>query len=437
MYGNGHALLPYEHTCDVRALFEEDAAGGADALRHRITDKLRHHIGHGAGVPSERDWFVATALAMRDAVVGPWLDSTQRAAEAGAKRVYYLSLEFLPGRMLLDAAGNLGLAAAVRDALAAIGVDPDRVLEQEPDPALGNGGLGRLAACFMESMATLGIPAIGYGIRYEQGLFRQVFEDGVQKELPDDWLALGNPWEFARPALAYPVGFGGEVTVRAGRAGARPHGLGTRRVFVRRRLRHAHHRRLPRRAGRPPRDNPAAVVRPRRLAAPPRRFQPRRPCRRAPRAGAPGSGLARALPRRRIAGGAGIAVAAAILLRHRLLAGPAAPPPRPDARPPLAPRKGGDPAQRHASRHGRRGAHAIARGPARDGVGRGVAGHRGHHLLHQPHLAAGSAGDLAGCAGRASASPAPPDHLPPERRAPGARARAKRRRTTPSWRPRR
>ena len=81
--------------------------------------------------------------------------------------------------------------------------------EQEPDPALGNGGLGRLAACFMESMATLGIPAFGYGIRYEHGLFRQVFEDGVQNELPEDWLALGNPWEFARPEFAYPVGFGG------------------------------------------------------------------------------------------------------------------------------------------------------------------------------------------------------------------------------------
>jgi glycogen phosphorylase len=193
---------------------DEDAAGGADALRRRITDKLRHHVGHAPGPTSERDWFVATALAVRDAVVGPWLDSTQRAADAGAKRVYYLSLEFLPGRMLLDAAGNLGLAGAVRDALAAVGVDPDRVLEQEPDPALGNGGLGRLAACFMESMATLGIPAIGYGIRYEQGLFKQVFENGVQKELPDDWLALGNPWEFARPALAYPVGFGGEVSLR-------------------------------------------------------------------------------------------------------------------------------------------------------------------------------------------------------------------------------
>ena len=133
----------------------------------------------------------------------------------------------------------------MREALAAVGVDPDRVLEQEPDPALGNGGLGRLAACFMESMATLGIPAIGYGIRYEQGLFRQVFEDGVQKELPDDWLALGNPWEFARPALAYPVGFGGEVTVRQDARGAHPHGLGAGRDAVRRRLRHARHRRLP------------------------------------------------------------------------------------------------------------------------------------------------------------------------------------------------
>ena len=193
--------------------FPEDATG-ADALPRRIMDKLLHHVGKAPGAASERDWFVATALAVRDAVVGPWLDSARRAAEGGAKRVHYLSLEFLTGRLLSDAMGNLGLTGAVRDALAAAGVDVERVQEQEPDPALGNGGLGRLAACFMESMATLGIPAFGYGIRYEHGLFRQAFEDGVQTELPDDWLALGNPWEFARPEVAYPVAFGGVVTVR-------------------------------------------------------------------------------------------------------------------------------------------------------------------------------------------------------------------------------
>ncbi|GAA0594036.1 glycogen/starch/alpha-glucan phosphorylase [Craurococcus roseus] len=192
--------------------FAEDAAG-ADALRRRIMDKLLHNVGKPPTAASERDWFVATALAVRDAVVGPWLDSTRRAAETGAKQVHYLSLEFLTGRLLSDAMGNLGLTGAVQEALAAVGVDAERLQEQEPDPALGNGGLGRLAACFMESMATLGIPAVGYGIRYEHGLFRQAFEDGEQIELPDDWLALGNPWEFARPEVAYTVGFGGEVRI--------------------------------------------------------------------------------------------------------------------------------------------------------------------------------------------------------------------------------
>ncbi len=133
-------------------------------------------------------------------------------AEAGGKRVYYLSLEFLIGRLLFDTLGNLGLLDTVREALAGLGADLDRLRAQEPDAGLGNGGLGRLAACFMESMATLGIPAHGYGIRYEHGLFRQVIDGGVQHELPDDWLAFGNPWEFERSEVAYPIGFGGHVS---------------------------------------------------------------------------------------------------------------------------------------------------------------------------------------------------------------------------------
>ncbi len=128
--------------------------------------------------------------------------------------MYYLSLEFLIGRLLSDAMGNLGLTEAVREALAAEGVDLDSLREREPDAALGNGGLGRLAACFMESMATLGVHAFGYGIRYEHGLFRQVITEGVQQELPEDWLSFGNPWEFERSEFAYRVGFGGNVAAR-------------------------------------------------------------------------------------------------------------------------------------------------------------------------------------------------------------------------------
>ena len=187
----------------------------AAELRARIVSKLTYDVGKTAAVASPRDWFLATALAVRDEIVDHWFESTRRTYESGAKRVYYLSLEFLIGRLLADAIGNLGLTPVIRDALAQEGVDLEVLREQEPDAALGNGGLGRLAACFMESMATLGIAAYGYGIRYEHGLFRQVIDDGVQQELPEDWLRFGNPWEFERPEVAYPIGFGGSVARKA------------------------------------------------------------------------------------------------------------------------------------------------------------------------------------------------------------------------------
>ncbi len=196
-----------------------DDASPADRLRARIVARLTYQVGKAPALASERDWFVATALAVRDSVLDCWFDSTRRTRESGAKRVYYLSLEFLIGRLLFDAIGNLGLLEEVRAALAAEGVDLERLREQEPDAALGNGGLGRLAACFMESMATLGIPAYGYGIRYEHGLFRQVIVDGIQQELPEDWLSLGNPWEFERSEIAYPIGFGGTVARQDGPGG--------------------------------------------------------------------------------------------------------------------------------------------------------------------------------------------------------------------------
>ena len=127
------------------------------------------------------------------------------------KQVCYLSIEYLIGRLLFDALTNLDMVEPVRDALSSLGVDLDDLRALEPDAALGNGGLGRLAACFMDSMASLGIPAFGYGIRYHDGLFKQQISDGWQRELPEDWLSAGNPWEFERPELTYPIGFGGAV----------------------------------------------------------------------------------------------------------------------------------------------------------------------------------------------------------------------------------
>ena len=181
-------------------------------LRARITAKLTYDVGKTPAAANERDWFTATALAVRDDIVDHWFGATRRTYDTGAKRVYYLSLEFLIGRLLMDTIGNLGITEPLREALSAEGIDLDRLAEQEPDAALGNGGLGRLAACFMDSMATLGIAAYGYGIRYEHGLFRQVIDNGIQKELPEDWLQFGHPWEFERSEVAYPIGFGGHVT---------------------------------------------------------------------------------------------------------------------------------------------------------------------------------------------------------------------------------
>ena len=190
---------------------QRDSDRDPQALRARILDKLTYEVGRTPNEASQRDWFVAAAHTIRDFVVERWLTSTRPGA-GGQKRVYYLSLEFLIGRLLTDTAGNLGLLEPMREALASLGADIEVLRNEEPDAALGNGGLGRLAACFMDSMASLGIPAFGYGIRYEHGLFRQEIAGGVQRELPEDWLAVGNPWEFVRPQVAYVVGFGGSVS---------------------------------------------------------------------------------------------------------------------------------------------------------------------------------------------------------------------------------
>ncbi|KQQ35931.1 maltodextrin phosphorylase [Methylobacterium sp. Leaf125] len=179
-------------------------------LREAILAKLVYAIGKTPRTARERDWFAATALALRDRVVDACHDAD---GSIPNKRVYYLSLEFLIGRLLSDAMNNLGLVETTRTALRELGVELGNVEAAEPDAALGNGGLGRLAACFMESMASLSIPAIGYGIRYDHGLFRQSLADGWQKEAPETWLAEGNPWEFPRPEATYTIGFGGHVTM--------------------------------------------------------------------------------------------------------------------------------------------------------------------------------------------------------------------------------
>lgn len=155
--------------------------------------------------------YTALALSIRDRIIHQWDKSrkTQRAEDA--KRAYYLSLEFLMGRAMTNNIINMQLEGPVKDALASLGYDYEELASCEPDAGLGNGGLGRLAACFLDSLATLDIPAYGYGIRYNYGIFRQQIDHGWQVEQPDNWLRHGNPWEIERPDVQYPVQFGGEV----------------------------------------------------------------------------------------------------------------------------------------------------------------------------------------------------------------------------------
>jgi starch phosphorylase len=180
-------------------------------FRAAVLDKLTYAVGKDPEHAFDHDWFEAIALAARDHMVDHWMDHTRQAYRRSQKRVYYLSLEFLIGRLLYDSLSNLGLLDIAREALDGLNVDLERIRLLEPDAALGNGGLGRLAACFMESMSTLGIAAHGYGIRYEHGLFRQAVVDGWQQEQTENWLDFGNPWEFERAEVIYPISFGGSV----------------------------------------------------------------------------------------------------------------------------------------------------------------------------------------------------------------------------------
>jgi len=189
-------------------------------LAAEILEVLRYRVGKDTTVATRYDWLTAAIKVVRDRIIDHWMTATKEAYDRQEKRVYYLSLEFLIGRLMRDAFSNLGMMAAMREALVSLGVDLDAIAALEPDAALGNGGLGRLAACFMESMATVDIPAHGYGIRYANGMFRQEIQDGWQVELPETWLDHGNPWEFERRERAFEVGFGGSVESIAGSDGA-------------------------------------------------------------------------------------------------------------------------------------------------------------------------------------------------------------------------
>ncbi|RWL44448.1 MAG: glycogen/starch/alpha-glucan phosphorylase [Mesorhizobium sp.] len=180
-------------------------------LAEEVLMSLKYRVGKDTTVATPYDWLTASIKVVRDRIVDHWIQATKEAYDQQEKRVYYLSLEFLIGRLMRDAFSNLDLMENMREALSSLGVDLDLIAGLEPDAALGNGGLGRLAACFMESMATVDIPAHGYGIRYANGMFRQEIQGGWQVELPETWLDHGNPWEFERRERSFEVGFGGSV----------------------------------------------------------------------------------------------------------------------------------------------------------------------------------------------------------------------------------
>ena len=181
------------------------------SLKHSFANRLIYSLGKDPITATHRDWFHTTAYAVRERLIERWMETMRSYYETDAKRVYYLSMEFLTGRLLSNSLLNMGFYEECREALSDLELEIDNIQEFEQDAALGNGGLGRLAACFLDSLATLSMPGYGYGIRYEYGMFTQRIKHGYQIEHPDNWLRYGNPWEFPRAEVLFPVKFGGRV----------------------------------------------------------------------------------------------------------------------------------------------------------------------------------------------------------------------------------
>lgn len=191
--------------------YDAPAAKEVSDLKEALVNRLIYSIGKDPVETSNRDWFFALAYTVRDRMTLRWMETMRDYYLRDVKRVYYLSMEFLIGRTLGNSLLNMGCYDEFRQVLEDVGLNLDEVGEMEEEAALGNGGLGRLAACFLDSLATLSIPGFGYGIRYEYGIFSQAIENGEQIEHPDNWLRYGNPWEFARPEILHRVSFFGRV----------------------------------------------------------------------------------------------------------------------------------------------------------------------------------------------------------------------------------
>ena len=180
-------------------------------LKQSFIDNLVCALGRGPDRATRHDLYAALALTVRDRVLDRGVQSVRARSEPSARIVAYLSAEFLPGPHLMNNLLNLGITEPMRQALADLDLDLDDLADQEEEPGLGNGGLGRLASCYMDSLASLDVPAIGYGIRYEFGIFDQAIRDGWQVEVTDKWLRNGNPWEIPRPEVVCEVKFGGHT----------------------------------------------------------------------------------------------------------------------------------------------------------------------------------------------------------------------------------
>ncbi len=200
-------------------LQNNDETYSVEELKNSFLRHLEFTLSKDKFSATRSDLYLALAYAVRDLLVEKWLDTQQSYYQNDVKRVYYISMEFMIGRTLDNSLINLGLQEKWEAAVREMGLDLEALSEIEWDAGLGNGGLGRLAACFLDSMATLSIPAYGYGIRYEYGIFYQKIVDGAQVEMPDNWLRYGNPWEFARQEHLHPVKFYGKVTTRSGGSG--------------------------------------------------------------------------------------------------------------------------------------------------------------------------------------------------------------------------
>ncbi|MEO5574112.1 MAG: glycogen/starch/alpha-glucan phosphorylase [Gammaproteobacteria bacterium] len=194
-----------------RSFKYDNLALDVESIKRSLANHLEYSAGQDLISARDQDWFNVVAYTVRDRLVDRWMETMRTYYREDVKRIYYLSLEFLMGRTLTNSLLSMGFVDECYQALHDIGLNMEDIRELEADAGLGNGGLGRLAACFLDSMATLGLPGYGYGIRYEYGMFKQAIEDGFQVEKPDNWLKYGNPWEFARPSSVYPVKFYGQV----------------------------------------------------------------------------------------------------------------------------------------------------------------------------------------------------------------------------------